>query len=229
MNPERAAIRNLDSRNRTHDIADTSRLLLGQQEKVEAYMSKAALNPNQFRDLYGNEAVNDDLAYVEMRKRQFEKTAKRQYNEFLTEGDVRKLAERAEFEIFRGINSGNWIPMVKAFKTSEYDDIKWGVDMVLEFQNKEAFGHVGLGVDVTFAQDILKKFQRIKDDIDKFDGEKHLLSRVKYFQSPKLGFRGELNQLTRVVIAIDLPMLEDMARAPKRNARSTYRSTRNTT
>lgn len=215
MNPEIIAIRNLDKRRRSDDIDDIANLLLGQHERVQKYMRSVAFDPNSFRDFYGDEAINDSLSYVTAKKQQFAETASRKVTDNLTEGDVRKLAERAEFEIYRGINVGNWIPMIKAFKTSEYDDIKWGVDMVLEFQNREAFGHIGLGVDVTFAQDVLKKFQRIKDDIDRFDGKKHLLSRVKYFESPRLGFRGELNHLTRVVIAVDLPMLEDMARAQK--------------
>jgi len=213
MNPEFAAIRSLDSRRRSDDIEDTARLLLASHDKVEAYMQKQAFDPNTFRDLYTDASVDRDLRYVADRKSDFAKTADRKIAGELTEGEVRKLAERAEFEVLRGINVGNWIPMMKAFKTSEFDDIHWGVDMVLEFQNREAFGHIGLGIDVTFAQDIHKKFARIKTEIENFDGDKHRLARAKYYESSKVGHRGELFNLARVVVAVDLPMLEDMARA----------------
>lgn len=176
-------------------------------------MQKQAFDPNAFRDLYGDESVNKDIRYVEQRKADFAKTGNNRVVDELTEGDIRKLAERAEYEVFRGINAGGWIPMMKAFKTSDFDDIHWGVDMILEFQNREVFGHIGLGIDVTFAQDIYKKFARIKTEIENFDGEKNRLARAKYYESSKLGHRGELFNLARVVIAVDLPMLEDIARA----------------
>jgi hypothetical protein len=128
----------------------------------------------------------------------------------LTEGDIKRLSERVEYEVIRGINAGQWFEGVGAYKTSDYDDIANGVDVVLEMQEESGYGHLGMGVDITFSHNIDKKFRRIKDEIDDFDGDKHRLARVKYFDSANTGIRGELHSLARAVIAVDLPMLKDM-------------------
>ncbi len=210
MNPEQAAIFNLDRRKRPDDIRDTADALLKNSEKVRERLDEIAFKPEDFSDLYSEQNVEKDLAYVADMKRIFKANSANEIAPGLTEGDVKRLSERVEYEVIRGINVGQWFEGVGAYKTSDYDDIANGVDVVLEMQEGASYGHLGMGVDITFSQNIDKKFKRIKDEIDAYDGEKNRLARVKYFDSSRTGMRGELHSLVRAVIAVDLPMLKDM-------------------
>lgn len=212
------AINNLDNRTRGKEIAETSQKLLGRHELISQRMDEISIDPmslvreNDPNDIYSVDSVQRDLAYVERRKAQFAQSDREKLSNGLTFKEVSQLAEIAEYDLIRGINLGGWIPQGRAIKTSEYDDIYNGVDLVIEIGSKEsAIGHLGLGVDVSFSLDLQKKFQRIKDDIDAFDGEDHRLGVVKYFKSKAAGMRGELSGLPRVVTAFDLGVLEDLA------------------
>lgn len=210
MNPEQSAIYNLDRRKRPDDIRDVAESLLKSSEKVRERLDEISFDPNDFADLYSEQNVKQDLEYVAEMERYFKASASNEIAPGLTEGDVKRLSERVEYEVIRGINVGQWFEGVGAYKTSDFDDIANGVDVVLEMQENGNYGHLGMGVDITFSHNIDKKFQRIKNEIDNFDGDKNRLARVKYFDSAHTGIRGELNSLARAVIAIDLPMLKDM-------------------
>lgn len=210
MNPEWSTINKLDKRRRPDDIKDAAEALLKNSERVREVLDEISFDPNNFSDLYSKETVERDLQYVADMERAFKASASHEVVPGLTEGDIKRLSERVEYEIIRGINAGQWFEGVGAYKTSDFDDIANGVDVVLEMQEEGSYGHLGMGVDITFSQNIDKKFKRIKDEIDNFDGDKHRLARVKYFDSANTGIRGELNSLARAVIAIDLPMLKDM-------------------
>jgi hypothetical protein len=213
MNPEHAAMHTIDSNRRIDDIKKTVNLLLPLHERIHAAMEGIAINPEQLRDLY-KDSVDHDHAYVEKRHAAFKETEHKQVIYGLTEGEVRKLAEILEYQIIRGINIGGWIPLCKAHKTCEYDDIANGVDLVLEHRNlqEDQTGYIGMGIDVSFSHNLTKKFQRIKDEIDAYDGKAHRLGRVKYFESKRMGFRGELSGMPRVVAALDTGIIEDLAR-----------------
>ncbi|MEN9920194.1 MAG: hypothetical protein RL538_87 [Candidatus Parcubacteria bacterium] len=210
MSPENQAIRNLDRRTRPEEIKEVAATLLKNAEKVRERLDEIAFDPQKFEDLYTEAGVENDLRYVENMNRLFDQTSRHEVIEGLTERDVKELSERVEYEVIRGINVGQWFEGVGAYKTSEFDDIANGVDVVLEIQEGKNFGQLGLGVDITFSHNVEKKFKRIKDEIDNYDGDKNRLARVKYFDSPNTGTRGELNNLVRAVIAVDLPMLKDM-------------------
>jgi len=210
-NPEQSAINNLDSRKRPDDIKDTADLLLPMHDRVSQLMEQIAIKPEDFRDLYGD-GVDKDAQYVDKRKASFKTTENKEITAGLNEGEVRKLAEILEYQIIRGINVGKWLPFCTAVKTSEFDDIAHGVDMVIEFQKLTQYGHLGMGVDVSFSHNLQSKFQRIKDEIDNFDGKNNRLGVVKYFNSEKTGMRGELSGLPRVVVALDIKIIEDLAR-----------------
>lgn len=214
LNPEHAAIHNLDRERRGDHIKQTAEKLLPLHEKIAATMGKIAIQPTDFEDLYG-ESIEKDNAYVIEKKEQFAQTEDRPFVHGLTEGHVRQLAEILEYQVLLGINVGNWIPYCRAIKTSEFDDIKHGVDMMLEFQKPELYGHLGMGIDVSFSHNLIKKFQRIKDEIDRYDGKYHRLGTVKYFNSSATGIRGELSSLPRVVLGIDIGVMEDLARTKK--------------
>lgn len=221
MSPEQAAIRSLDSRTRGLEIAETAQLLLPMHEGIARKMQELAIKPESFirpddeNDMYTPEMIARDQAYVARMKEEFAKDALLPGPNGLRQGEVRNLAEILEYQIIKGMNIGNWIPFCKAIKTSEYDDIKNGMDLLIEFSRGDQINHFGIGVDVSFSHHLQKKFQRIKDEIDRYDGDKHRLGVVKYAKTPTS--RGEMHSLPRVVAALDLGIMKDLSRT-KNNA-----------
>lgn len=218
MSPEQAAINSLDRRTRGQEIARSAERLLPIYEQVHRYMDKVRIQPESLlipddpNDLYTPEMIARDNKEVERLKAEFAARDRMPGPNGLTMGQVRQLSEISEFQVLRGLNAGNWMPYCRGIVPSEFDDYKNGMDMVVEFAppNADQANHFGMGIDVSFSHDLLGKFERIKREIDNFDGEKNRLGVVKYFKSP--GNRGELNGIARVVGALDLPVLEDLSR-----------------
>lgn len=214
MNPERAAINSLDNRKRIDEIKETAQLLLPTYGKIAEIMEKISIHPENFENLYGAETIQADRQYVARMKEKFKQEDDEAGPNGLTKGDIRKIAEILEFQIIRGINQGLWLPGCTATKTTEYDDIRHGVDLVLTYEKDLRIENMGIGVDVSFSHNLQNKFQRIKDEIDSYDTTKDgQLGVVKYFHQRKTGFRGELSNLPRVVIALDIGVMKDLARA----------------
>lgn len=218
MDPERAAMNSLDRRSRGEDIRATADKLLPMHAKIAPMMEKMSAHPENFSELHDAETIASDLRYVARMKRKFAETEHQKAAGGLTEGEVRNLAEVAEFLIIRGINVGKWIPSFTAFKTAEVDDIGRGIDMVLIADGSiigegKPDAYLGMGVDVSFSHNLENKFQRIKDEIDNFDADQNDLGVVRYFHNRKTGVRRELHDLPRVVAALDLGVMEDLARS----------------
>ena len=212
MNPESQAIHSLDQRRRMDDIKETAELLLPMHSKIAPLMEKIAIHPDRFEGLYDKEMLASDKRYVVRMKEIFAQEANNKGPNGLTNGEVRNLAEILEYQIINGINVGKWLPLCTATKTSEYDDIKNGVDLVLTYENQESISHLGMGVDITFSHNLDKKFKRIKDEIDNYDADENLLGTVKYFHDRKTGNRSELASVPRVVVALDLGVMKDLSR-----------------
>lgn len=170
--------------------------------RAEQTLAKDAIKPEQFADLYSDENVAQDKAYVDEMERKFEETNEPEQKE------VQKLATILEAIIHEHAELSDWLgPDAHTIKPSRYDDIKNGVDSVVEFQESESSAsHLALAIDATFSPDVQKKFERIKNEIDR--GE---LARVKYFASEHLGVRGELAKIPRVVIGADAKTVRELA------------------
>ena len=213
-NPEHAAMQSVDGQTRADDIKATTEVLLGRHEHAAEQLRRVAIDPKDFEDLYSPEGVAKDLRYVEHRKDQFRESDTFYDNKSgLTSLETRQLAEVAEYNVLRGLNVHQWLPACRGRKTSEYDDIYNGIDIVLEYNDKNMSNHLGLAVDITYSQNLSEKFDRVKREIDAFDGTDNRMGVVKYFQSPSSGFRGELSGLPRVVTALDTGVLQDLAKS----------------
>lgn len=169
--------------------------------KAERDLRKSAINPESFRDLYGN-GVDADIAYVKEMEAKFEKTATPETKE------AQRLATIFEAIIHENAELSDWLgPNASTIKSSRFDDIKNGVDTIAEFQEEDsAASHLGLSIDVTFAADTGKKFERIYNELQR--GE---LPKIKYFRSEAMGFRGELSDAPRVVIGAESKTIKQLA------------------
>ena len=217
VNPESAAINSIDNQKRSEDIKNTADKLLPYHEKIAPTLEKMSIDPDDFADLYDKDVIAKDKEYVERLKQDFQKTALEPMPGAagLTRGDVKKLSEISEFQVFRGINLGDWFNYCKIIKTSEFDDYAKGFDGALEFVHPKMSGHLGIGIDVSFSHKKKKKFQRAKDEIDNFDGKENVMGTIRYFKSPRSGITGRLTNLPRVVTAMDIGVIEDMVKLKK--------------
>ncbi len=164
---------------------------------AEKLIRENAVNPLIFTDLYGERNVEDDLNKVKDYEKKFSPDANK------------KTAEVFEAIMLTG-ELHNWFgEKAETIKTSRFDDIINGTDMIVEFEEDapRRFSHLGVAVDVTFGTVSLeKKFDRIKKEID--SGK---LAKIKYFHSQKEHFRGERSNIPRVIIGVEYDKVVELA------------------
>ncbi len=207
--PERNLMRKERATRSMEDIASS---ILPLHPECAKRLKDAAIKRADFTGMYDQKTMNEHAAYVRYCEGQFA-LAKKQTDTHLDkvdQEDIKKVSEVLEYLIYSGINNANWIPFTKAIKTSDYDDYKHKIDLVLEFVSKATTGHIGLGIDVTFSNDIDKKLTTIKDEIDNYDGRGNQLGEVTYFESEESGKQEKLTGIPRVVVAIDIDVLDDL-------------------
>ncbi len=159
---------------------------------------------DDFRDLYGDTNVNRDLNRVKELKDIFEK------NNTKAEKESSKLATILETLIHEQINISKWFgPNARSLRPSEFDDYINGIDGIIEFRYPNAgMAFLGLGIDVTYTQELDKKFARIKEELD--SGK---LAEIKYLKSSDSSLRGKVTDIPRVVVGADGETASDLARA----------------
>ncbi len=80
------------------------------------------------------------------------------------------------------------------------------MDTIVEFEEgPSSASHLAVAMDITTAAHLEKKFDHIKDSIDR--GE---LTKIKYFASEKIDVRGEKSNIPHVVIGVDRQTLYDV-------------------
>ncbi len=196
---EQNAIRSLDNRNPgQHPVVKEM------HPKAKEVLKEDAIDPRSFIDLYGTHNVENDLLEVEKTKQNFETDPEQE--------DVKKTAELLEAILYMHTELSDWLgPNASTIRTSEYDDIKNGVDMIVEFDEQTSPHHLAFAVDITFgSQTMLKKFDRIQSEIDA-----DRLAQVKYYESH--GFKGSLKQVPRIVIGIEKDRVIELAALWMRN------------
>lgn len=154
-----------------------------------------------FRDLY-HDTVDEDRKYVEDKEKNFAEKNTPQ------EKENKKIATILEGILHQHIEQSNFLgDSVSTVSTCKYDDIKNGIDGILEVQNERnsTAEHLAFAIDATFSADIDKKINRIKKEIK--NGE---LAKIKYFKSDFLDFRGEKGGIPKFVIGIDRNHVEEV-------------------
>ncbi len=162
--------------------------------KVEAVRQEGAINPKDFISLYGEQNVARDLSTVERLKSKFESD------------EYKIAAETLEAIMLEHTELSDWLgPNAETIKTTEFDDIVNGVDMVLEFNENNSTQRLALGIDVTFGvNNMRKKFDRIRDEIHADE-----LAQVKYFKAH--GYQGSLRQLPRLIVGVEMERIINLA------------------
>ena len=99
----------------------------------------------------GREEIDNDLESLRINQELIKKKL-----ESLTPAEVlrvenaKKIATIAECSVEYAINTGWFGDNVNVTKTSKFDDIKFGVDEILEIKKEDSSSFMGLGIDVTY-------------------------------------------------------------------------------
>ncbi len=201
MNFEKEIINSIDNRHPgEHPV------ILEMHPRAQELFNNDEIKPKNFIDLYGQEGVGADLKETKELKERFEERRTPE------EKKSKRVSEVLEAIIYLHTELSNWLgPNAETIRTSEYDDIKNGVDLIAEFNTEDSTRHLALGVDVTFSTFYLEtKINRIKNEIEADE-----LAQVKYFESH--GFKGSLRQLPRVVIGVEADKVIELAGLWMRN------------
>ncbi|KKU94346.1 MAG: hypothetical protein UY26_C0002G0128 [Candidatus Jorgensenbacteria bacterium GW2011_GWA1_48_13] len=161
--------------------------------RAEEALALDVIKEKDFIDLYGEDNVERDLAEIQKIE------ASPEYRE------PSKMATVLEAIIHEQAELSDWLgPDARTMKTSRYDDVKNGVDEIVEFTGEPGkTSRLALGIDVTFNPVLDKKLERIVSKIER--GE---LAQVKYFKSSSL--RGEVQQIPEVVVGADQRTVEQL-------------------
>ncbi len=165
-------------------------------ERAASGRGQEQINMRDFIEDYGENPVAADEVYVRDMEARFARS------ENPAQREAKKLADVLEAILTEQIELSDWLGEdVTTRKTTKFDDIKNGVDLVAEIEREQAIAHLALALDVTYATSISDKFRRIQDEIDR--GE---LTTIKYFESssgrgPK--FRGRLSKVPRVILGVN--------------------------
>jgi hypothetical protein len=168
------------------------RIIGGAFAKAEGIIS-SRINPDMFRDLYGDTEVDKDLRHVEQLR-------SRMHAENST-SDVHRASVALEAFLSDQIDRGVVFGMgSEGHVTSEFDDFVSGIDLIVE-KRREGHGvhHLGLALDATLSgAHVGRKIRSIFDEI-----KGNFLPRIKYFSSEQAGIRGEL-RVPRFATGINL-------------------------
>jgi len=147
---------------------------------------------DDFANFYAREIIDDDKRVIVDCEQKFLKRAK----EDPEKERWQRLALVFEALVLDQTERSNWLGTdAMTIRASKFDDYVNGVDMIVEFP-EEISRHLALAVDVTTSDLLVKKFLRIRKEI-----ENGRLSQIKYFNSKN--FRGELKNVPRVIIGAD--------------------------
>jgi len=169
-------------------------------ERAKKVIKENEVQMEDFKDTYDD--IDKDKKYVAKREKQFQEQTTPALEE------INKLATIFEAIIFEQGEQSDWLGSnTETIKTSRFDDIANGVDMIVEFTPEDQpVSHLGMAIDATFNSDTSAKFERIKREID--EGK---MAEVKYFQSDNQEFKGKLKMIPRIVIGADSKAISELS------------------
>ncbi len=185
---------------------------MAEAQNIETILSseKRAKRPNMddFVEIYGPEEISKNKEYLNLIKRYIkEEKEKMSFDDKKVYENNEKRGRVFEIMLADQIHDGGWFSFdAMATRTSEFDDIARGVDLVIEF-NEEEVKRLAIAVDASTSSDIKIIEKKIKRNIDSLIKGSEKLN-IKYFESQipdenNNYYKGEIKDLVPVVIALD--------------------------
>ncbi len=185
----------LENKDTFKNPAFRDRALRKAQEKLDI----DKIDMDDFADLYD---VAKDKEDVQRMEDIFER------EDSPEEKENKKLATVLEAILHEQIEQNCYLgDDVKTVSTCKFDDIKNGIDQILEIgdEDEKNAQHLAIAIDATFSADVHKKIKKIKEKIK--NGK---LAVIKYFKSDALHFRGEKGGIPEFVLGVDKKNLENI-------------------
>ena len=194
-----------------------------------ARYKKASIRPSDFSN-YDRESIRKDEEYVASIEEKFRLENNPEKAASLRRGEL------LEALIDEAIKKARWMgPDTTTINTSRYDDIRNGIDMILELIGREGFSHLALSIDMTSSsKQAAIKLGNIKNNI--LGGN---LPDIKYFHSQRAGIKGGYEKIPKLIIGVDPDSIRDLCltrleihtfhsglKNPKNNSESLQRSLR---
>src|SRR3989338_1037407 len=172
-------------------------------EKAQALITRDAIDPKRFINLYGKENVERDLRYVADNEEAWNAARAKESPETI---EKMKRATVLEAILHEHGELSEWFGgKVTMIKTSRFDDINRGVDSIAEFEGKDGYSFLAMAIDATASQHVGGKIAHIAAKIK----GGHLAS-VKYFEAENLEMRGELSGIPHVIVAADQKTIDEL-------------------
>jgi len=160
------------------------------------------IDPYDFSDIYRD--VDRDVAYVKKMEKTFKEDAEQSSPELR---EIRKSARVFEAIVHEQTELSEWFGQSATTITpSRFDDIKNGVDDIVEFQEGPGTAsHLALAIDVTTSPDMRAKLDRIREEI-----KRGHLTEIKYFKSEVLDIKGLRQNVPRVVVGAERKTIHNL-------------------
>ncbi len=179
-------------------------------ENVLKYGKKLEMiDLTEFDDIYSAEEIKKDIDHLRLAEKRIERSKEKMTPSKREISEINEKRGKA-FEILLAdqIYDGEWLgPEAMSVRTSRFDDVLGGVDMVVEFDRENEVDRMALAVDASTTSDFNHMEKKIKRNIRRVTDDFWPLE-VKYFQSQindENGdyFKGGLKGLIPVVIGAD--------------------------
>lgn len=157
---------------------------------------KKTIDIDTFSDHYSKESIESDKKFVDERKQRYAKER--------TDGDVR--GELFEAIVADQISNSDWMGKdADSTFSTDYDDYRNGIDIIVEFEREEGDMHLALAIDVTESpRKMLEKLKNIKAAI-----RTGSLGHLKYFKSKHL--REKMRGIPHVVVGAGYEVLGNIS------------------
>jgi hypothetical protein len=175
--------------------------------RAKEFLGREAIDPDSF-SRYDPAIVRDDKEYVRTMEAKFEREARPD------EREAKQIADVLEAIVLEFGEQGYWFggegddEDVTTVKTAPYDDIKNGTDIIVEYSQKGGgVSNLGLGVDITYRNDLFPKMERIQKEVESGN-----LTTIRYFYSPRRKIRGEQREVPRVIAGVSGEHAKELGR-----------------
>ncbi len=175
---------------------------------VIANQAKQRINEMDFVDIFGAEDVKNDIKFAQQLEKKFKEDSDRFTDEELETIKERDIKSQALETMI--VNQGDefmWFGADAVVqRASEYDDLKNGVDAIVEFEkqtgNETKYHHIALAIDAVMASDFSVVDRKIKKNLWKIK-EPEGGANVKYGITENGAKKGRIQIAIPVVIGLE--------------------------
>lgn len=177
------------------------------QERPEINNFVGAMANTKFADDYSETKITEDLEYVEETRRKIDEHNSSKGQEKLDSFEENfAFAEAAQAMITDRLN--NWLPDFKTIMTSDFDDLRVGIDMIMKHNSG---GYLGLAFDATVSSKSETINKKLENNWEK-NTVRGNVPVVKYFQDPDTKEMGRL-LVPKFIIGASAKDVNEIAKA----------------